>query len=341
MSDAPGRWLRRVTGGSRRPAPRHAGTGWLWLGLAVTALAFPVLAGFDRYLLHVGIIIALNVALATSLWLIWTLGLVSFAHAGFMGIGAYTSAILFTKLGWPMWFGMWVGAALAGAIAMAISLPLMRTRAVYFFMASWSVGEVIKRIFAYYRDFFGGWNGMFDIRPPVLSIGSLHIDFADRLAFYYLAVVVVGAVLAVIYRLNASRTGMISWSIHENELLAQHVGVNVFRHKVIIFTTACVLAGLTGALYAHYQTYINPRSFDIWKSEFALVHMIVGGLTTVGGPVVGAISLTIVDELLRATGLFRVMFFGVVLIATVLLLPGGLETVPGRLRDFIARRRRE
>lgn len=325
--------------GGRGRALERSGTGWLWLGLAVVALLYPVLAGFDRYLLHVGITIALNVAMATSMWLIWTLGLVSFAHAGFMGIGAYTSAVLFTKLGMPMWFGMWMGAAMAGAIAMAISLPLMRTRAVYFFMASWSVGEVIKRVFAYYRDFFGGWNGLFDIKPPVLSLGVVQIDFADRLAFYYLVMLVVGAVVTVIYRLNASRTGMISWSIHENELLAQHIGVNVFRHKVIIFTTACVLAGLTGALYAHYQTYINPKSFDIWKSEFALVHMIVGGLTTVGGPVVGAISLTVVDELLRATGHFRVMFFGGVLIATVLLLPGGLETVPRRLRDWLERRR--
>src|SRR5690606_30247327 len=121
-------------------------------------------------------------------------------------------------------------------------------------------------------------------------------------------------------------------SIHENELLAQHIGVNVYRQKVICFTIACTLVGITGALYAHYQTYISPKSFDIWKSEFALVHLIVGGLTTVGGPVAGAISLTVVDELLRATGYFRTVFFGAVLIASVLLFPGGLETIPDRLR---------
>ena len=119
--------------------------------------------------------------------------------------------------------------------------------------------------------------------------------------------------------MNSSRTGMIYWAIHENELLAQHIGINVFRQKVICFTIACTLVGITGALYAHYQTYISPKSFDIWKSEFALVHLIVGGLTTVGGPVAGAISLTVVDELLRATGYFRTVFFGVVLIASVLL----------------------
>ena len=99
------------------------------------------------------------------------------------------------------------------------------------------------------------------------------------------------------------------------------------------------MAAVTGALYAHYQTYISPKSFDIWKSEFALVHIIVGGLTTVGGPVVGAVSLTVVDEYLRATEHFRVIVFGAILIATVLLLPGGLETVPRRIRALLARRR--
>lgn len=308
-----------------------------WVGLFLLALVAPVLARFDPYLIHVGIIITFNVALATSLWLIWTLGVISFAHAGFMGIGAYASALVLHKLGLSMWYGIWIGALISAALALAISIPLMRTRAVYFFMASWAVGEVIKRTFAYYKSFFGGWDGIFDIRPPVLDLGVLRVDFADRVAYYYLALACVTATVWIVHRMNASRTGMIYWSIHENELLAAHTGINVFRQKVICFTIACTLVGVTGALYAHYQTYISPKSFDIWKSEFALVHVIVGGLTTVGGPVAGAISLTIVDELLRATGYFRTIFFGVVLIATVLLLPGGLETIPGRLRKLIRR----
>src|SRR5690606_24258739 len=108
------------------------------------------------------------------------------------------------------------------------------------------------------------------------------VDFTDRVAYYYLALLVVTVTVWIIHRINSSRTGMIYWSIHENELLAAHTGINVFRHKVICFTIACTLVGATGALYAHYQTYISPKTFDIWKSEFALVHLIVGGLTTVG-----------------------------------------------------------
>lgn len=308
-----------------------------WGLLLALALVAPFLVNFDPYLTHVGITITFNVALAASLWLIWSLGVISFAHAGFMGIGAYASALVLHKLGLSMWYGLWIGALVSGAIALAISIPLMRTRAVYFFMASWAVGEVIKRNFAYFKDFFGGWDGIFDITPPVLDLGFLQVDFADRVAYYYLALLFVAVTVWIIHRINSSRTGMIYWSIHENELLAAHTGINVFRHKVICFTIACTLVGVTGALYAHYQTYISPKSFDIWKSEFALVHLIVGGLTTVGGPVAGAISLTIVDELLRATGYFRTIFFGVVLIASVLLLPGGLETIPGRLRKLLKR----
>jgi branched-chain amino acid transport system permease protein len=308
-----------------------------WGLLLALVLVAPVLVNYDLYLVHVGIVIIFNVMLATSLWLIWSLGLVSFAHAGFMGVGAYTSALLLHWLGWPMWIGLWVGALLTGLLAAVISIPLMRTKAVYFFMASWAVGEVIKRVFAYFKDTFGGWDGVFDIKAPVLDLGFLHIDFSNRVAYYYLALLFGVATVWIIHRLNASRTGMNYWAIHDNEMLAQHIGIDVFRQKVICFTIACTMVGVTGALYAHYQTYISPHSFDIWTSEFALVHVIVGGLTTVGGPVAGAISLTIVDEALRATGYFRTVFFGVVLIVSVLLVPGGLETVPRRLRNLFTR----
>ncbi len=310
-----------------------------WLAALIVAFLLPVICNYDKYILHTGITIAFNVALATSLWLIWTLGLVSFAHAGFMGIGAYTSALLFTQLGWPLWVNMWIAAGLAAIFAFAISIPLMRTRAVYFFMASWAIGEVIKRIFAYYRDFFGGWDGIFNILPPKLSILGLQIDFASRVGYYYLALVFCSLIVFVIFRINRSRTGLICWSIHQSEILAQHVGINVLKHKVITFTVACFFAGLTGALYAHYHTYINPKTFDIWQSEFSLVHIIVGGLSTVAGPVLGATILTTVDELLRPTGYYRVIFFGIVVILTVLFLPGGLETIPRRIRTLIARLR--
>lgn len=322
-----------------RPQRLPSGRVLFWSAFIVLAALFPVLVGYDRYLLHTGITIALNIALATSMWLIWTLGFISFAHAGFMGVGAYTSALLFTSLGWSLWVGMWVGALVAALIALVISVPLMRTRAVYFFMASWAVGEVIKRTFAYFRETFGGWDGIFNIMPPKIALAGIEIDFGSRVAYYYLAFVVCSLIVLAIYRINKSRTGIIYWSIHESEILAQHVGINVLKHKVVAFTTACFFAGLVGALYAHYHTYINPKTFDIWQSEFSLVHMIVGGLNTVAGPVLGASILTVVDELLRPTGYFRVIFFGIIVILTILFFPGGLEAVPAKVRALVGRLR--
>jgi branched-chain amino acid transport system permease protein len=95
------------------------------------------------------------------------------------------------------------------------------------------------------------------------------------------------------------------------------------------------MAAMTGAIFAHYHTYINPKSFDIWLSEFALVHIIVGGLSTVAGPVLGASILTLIDELLRPTEFYRIILFGIILILTVLFLPGGLESIPRRIRGRI------
>ena len=297
----------------------------------------PFISGYDKYIMHTGITLCFNIALATSMWLVLSLGFVNFAQAGFMGVGAYASALLFTKLGWPLWVTMWFAAGIAAVVGFIISIPLMRTRAVYFFMASWAVGEVIKRVFAYYREFFGGWDGIFDIEPPAINLSWLQIDFHNRVAYYYLALICCVAIVYMVYRINKSRTGMIYWSIHESELLAQHLGINVLKHKVIAFTLACFFSALAGALYAHYHTYINPKSFDIWKSEFALVHCIVGGMSTVAGPIMGAGILTIIDELLRPTGYFRVIFFGIVVIFTVLFLPGGMETIPEKLKLLTGR----
>jgi branched-chain amino acid transport system permease protein len=300
-------------------------------------LALPFLSGHDNYILHTGITIAFNIALATSMWLILSLGFVSFAHAAFMGIGAYTSALLYLKLGLPLWITFPMAGLMGGAVALALAVPLMRTRAVYFFMASWAVGEVVKRLFAYFKNFFGGWTGLFDIAPPKLAFLGLNIDFASRTAYYYLAAFFAIFVVLTVYRINKSRIGWIFWGIHDGEVLAEHLGINTLRFKVIAFTLACVFAALTGALYAHYHTYINPKTFDIWQSEFALVFIIVGGLTTVAGPIYGATVLTIVDELLRPTGYYRVIFFGVILIFTVLFMQDGLESLPAKFRKFIAK----
>jgi branched-chain amino acid transport system permease protein len=305
----------------------------LWVVGIGLLLAFPYIINQERYVVHVCVTILFNICLATSMWLIWTLGLVSFAHAGFMGIGAYTSALFLIRLGLPLWVGFWAAAAVAGVIALVVSIPVMRTRAVYFFMASWAVGEVIKRIFAYYREFLGGWEGLFNIKPPKLG----PIDFSNRIAYYYLALLLAIAIVLIVYRINKSRTGWIFWSIHEAEILSSHLGIHALKYKVAAFTIASVMAAMTGALYAHYHQYINPRSFDIWTSEFALVHVIVGGLSTVAGPVMGAVFLTVIDELLRPTEFYRIIIFGVILILTVLFLPGGLESIPRRIRQGVWR----
>jgi len=311
----------------------------LWLLVLLFVLTLPFLSGHDNYILHVGISIAFNIALATSMWLILSLGFVSFAHAAFMGIGAYTSALLYLKLGLPLWITFWVAGGVGGIIALGISIPLMRTRAVYFFMASWAVGEVVKRLFAYFKNFFGGWTGLFDIAPPKLALFGMNIDFASRTAYYYLAAFFAILVVVIVYRIHKSRIGWINVGIHDGEVLAEHLGINTLKFKVIAFTLACIFASLTGALYAHYHTYINPKTFDIWQSEFALVFIIVGGLTTVAGPIYGATVLTIIDELLRPTGYYRVIFFGIILILTVLFMQDGLESLPAKFRKFKAKLR--
>ncbi len=118
-----------------------------WLIVLLLVFLFPVIVRQSEYILHISILAAINIMMATSLWLLCSMGYVSFAHAGFMGIGAYTSALLYLKLGWPFWATMPIAATTAAIIASVLSFPVMRTRLVYFFMASWALGEVIKMSF--------------------------------------------------------------------------------------------------------------------------------------------------------------------------------------------------
>lgn len=310
----------------------------LWIGLAV---AFPLIVRGDGYFLHVAITIFFNIIFAITMWMIYQVGAVSFAHAGFLGLGAYVAGILATKVGLPFWLTALISGGGCGLAGLMIGLPLMRTKAVYFFMASWAVGEIMKRLFAMARSLTGGWNGMRGITAP--SIGS--ISFTDRTAYFYLVLGLCLLVLLLVFRINRSRAGLILWSIQEAETLSSHLGVNVTRQKVGIFTLSCAIVGISGAFFAHYQGYLNPKMFDVWQSEFGLVFMIVGGLRNFAGPILGACGLTLINELLRPLGYYRVIMFGVILVLTILYVPNGLyyqiQHLPKLLLTRLQRKQRK
>lgn len=308
----------------------------LWLACAfcfTVLLILPHLLSYSQR--EVLVLLVINVLLVASYRVMTLTGEWSLGHVVIMGVGAYGSALCSKELGIPVPISMILGACIAGVVAALLSYPLFRMKGFYFLIGSFAAGEVIRLTWKYFTNPFGGPKGI-KLIPPFPDIGN--ISFFGPVNYYYLSLVVVGLSLLILYRIERSRIGLTFHAIHWQDKLAESVGVDTFSHRRLAFVLASFFAGLSGALYAHYLGTINPTRFDVEEMVFVLIWAIVGGTATFFGPIIGVVVLTIINELvLRALGFetARPMIYGAILIASVLFLPKGLESlVPGLKQWF-------
>ena len=298
--------------------------------VAVALLGVPALTT-DPYWLHVLIMSALNVSLALSLRVLWNVGVLSCGHAALMGAGAYASALLATRTGANPWLGLFAGAAAAVAVAVGLGYLSLRLRGIYFVLVTFAFNEVFFLIVNRWRDITGGPSGIVGIpRLPGLPPG--------RVPHYYLALGLLGVTIAALHRLERSQVGRIWFAIRDTDLRAQCVGINTIFYRVFAFVTSAVFAGAWGAFYAHYQRVVAPTDFTVWQSVYLQLYMIVGGAAAFVGPILGGAALTIVTELIRATGPLVSVIYGVLLTGVMLFLPGGLVSLRASLASVRWRR---
>jgi branched-chain amino acid transport system permease protein len=296
--------------------------------LLALLLALP-LAVHNQYFLHVMIVIGINVIMAVSMWLLGITGLISFGQAGFMFIGAMTTALLTKNLGWSFWIALPLSAVMAGLVSAPVGRLSLRVKGVYFFLVTLAFGQVVAGVFAYFENPFGGWYGIRNIPSPqpAAFFGTL-----DKAAFYYLALGLVLITSWVIHRISRSWFGTVLWSIREGDLLASSIGVDVPGTKLVAFIVSAFFAGAAGSLYACYFGYISPLVFTFEYSVNVLVYIVVGGFASMAGPIVGAVALTLVPELFRVTGKYQMMAFGLILVGSMLLMPQGIIGAWQKLR---------
>jgi branched-chain amino acid transport system permease protein len=266
--------------------------------------------------------VGIHALLALSIWLTLACGLLSLANAAFMGIGAYTAALLTLNLGWPFPAVLAAGALAPAAVALAIGVPTLRLSGVYLAMATLAFGEV-SRVIILNLDITGGPEGLNGI--PLVTEGW-HIALILAVVCYGLA------------RLRRSRVGRAIEAIKEDEVAARLMGIDVDRHKLFVFTLGAAIAGIAGALNAHYTFFISPREYGFENAVDILTMTVLGGISSLIGPVLGSTILTLLPELLRFLHDYRLTVNGIILVLVVLFLPTGLWD-SRRIRAWLNRRR--
>jgi branched-chain amino acid transport system permease protein len=301
------------------------------LALAVGAL---VLVGIpfwlgEGYELHLLIIAAIFTVLASSLsLLVGYAGLLSLGHAAFFGLGAYTSALLYLHLAIPMWGGLVAAALVCALMAFAVGGLVLRVRGNRFIITTVAFAEIMHLVALNAVDITRGQMGLPGIVAPRLALPGIGaIDFSGKIAFYFVALAAAALCVGTVARIVRSPIGWGLAALRENENLGESVGVSAFRHAMIAFVVAGLFAGIAGALYAHYLQFVSPDLFLFSYTSTMLVMVVIGGKTTIMGPVIGAIIFTFVPEYLRVVNEFRLVLVGIVLLLVVLLFPDGLAVL--------------
>jgi len=289
--------------------------------VAVLAMLPALLSGY-----HVSFLIQVFmwIALAGS----WNIisgftGYVSFGHVAFFGIGTYTAALLITKAGWH-----WLPAGLAGSIpamllALVIGYPCLRLKGPYFAISMLGLNEVVRALVSYFEGFTGGGSGI--SLPPIVA----------TVPVYYAMGAVALTVPLVTYFIITSRFGLRLLSIREDELAAEAMGINTARHKLYAFLLSAAFPGIVGGFYAWYASHVEPMSvFPLITTITMIIMCLLGGSGTVLGPVLGAVLLSIFQEMVWARFLWvHQALLGTLIVAVVLLMPRGIL---GIVRQYYA-----
>jgi branched-chain amino acid transport system permease protein len=301
--------------------------------VAMMAVAPGVMGSAYWYAIFTTVII--NVLLATSLRTIFLVGRISLGHVGFMLVGAYGSALLSMRLGWPLWATIPVASLMAAAVALIVAYPFLRVAGVYFAMLTLLAAETLRLVAFNWKSMTGASFGLSGIPGPgplhIPLLGTIEFGRVDR--YYYLALLVVVPSLVVLYLLERSDLGLKWRAIRDGEPLAQSVGIPVMTYKMANFVIACFFAGLAGALYAHGQRGLDAEAtsrFGGLMSMYLVVYMVVGGEGPFLGPAVGATLLTLISQLANSAKEYQPIVVGVIAILATIAMPDGIAGGAGR-----------
>ena len=312
---------------SRQRVAWSAGALAVGACLVLAAVAPLWLNGYGLYLLtltEIFVLVALGLNVLTGY-----AGQISLCHAAFFGVGAYATALLTQKAGWPYLVSLVAGALITTAIGAIVAVPALRLKNLYLAIATLGFGVVLQKIIFEWRGLTGGGGGL-ALTPP--RIGGAEVGATG---LYYLTLAFTAVGLWVAWNVSRSRTGRALRIIKESEIAAASLGIQPARYKVTAFAISAFYAAIAGGLFAYLVRYINPESFNVSLSIAFLSMVVIGGLGTIGGSIVGAIFYVLIPELLRGIKDAPGLVFGLLLVIVMVFMPQGLW---GMVRRMAGRR---
>ncbi|MEN6486862.1 MAG: branched-chain amino acid ABC transporter permease [Syntrophobacteraceae bacterium] len=285
--------------------------------VAGTACLLPL--GLGTYHLHVAIVSLFYVMMASS----WNLlagytGQVSFAQAAFAGIGAYTSGILSARFGIDPWIGIAAGTALAALLGLAVGVLCLRMGGIYLSLTTLGFSEILRIVITNEYEITRGTMG--------LQVPGLVQEYS-KAAYFYILLAGTVITLIVIHRLIYSNVGLNFRAVQNDERAAAALGVDVVRVRVLAFTVSSALTGMAGGLYGHYLLLVTPEIPSLDQQFLVLSMTVIGGMGSFAGPIIGAVSLEILSEYIRAYGEYHVLVFGLVALVVARFAPNGVMGV--------------
>lgn len=287
--------------------------------LLIASAAFPFI--LKDYYIDVIIMSGIYILLALGLNIIVGFtGLLNLGFAAFYAIGAYTYAILNTKIGLGFWASLPISASFAALAGLLLAIPALRLRGDYLAIVTLGFGEIVRLVLNNWDSLTNGPNGITGISRPLLMGFSL----AQLQYYYYLVFVIVIFAVVVIKRVESSRIGRAWIAIKENEIAASSMGINTTKYKLYAFTFGTFWAGIAGILFSAKMQFVSPESFTFMESILILSMIILGGIGNTYGAIIGAFILVLLPEILREVQLYRMLILGIGLVLLMIFRPQGI-----------------
>jgi branched-chain amino acid transport system permease protein len=308
-------------------------TGFKWYSLSIAALFIVALLPFwtGQYYLQVFTIAFYYVILASS----WNLlagytGQFSLAHHAFAAIGGYTSALLVTNFGLPIWLSILAAPVSSALMGFILGMLCLRMRAIYLAIATWAFAESVRITISMTYKITRGDLG--------LAVPKIFPGVGQGVAYYYLFLGLAAMTVLMIMFIIRSKMGYYLRAIRNDEMVARVMGINTTRWKILAFMLSSGIAGIAGAFYGHYNGLLTPVMIDFNEMAFIVIMVVIGGIRSIAGPVIGAILIEILTETFREFGEIRMVVFALAVIAIARLYNEGAMGAVRQFPQWIARR---